>query len=74
MRNMKISFVPKLHNCDKHLKHEEFKDESGCLDEFLDYCEICGRIKKHISYGEEHVNNYHPKRKTVMNLKNGFPF
>ncbi len=29
---MKISFTPKLHNCDNHQKREEYRDDNGYTD------------------------------------------
>lgn len=64
---MKISFVPKLHNCDNHLKRKEYRDSSGYTDETVDYCLVCGRIKNHFAYGIVVVNDYFPKRRTILN-------
>ena len=63
---MKLSFVPKLHNCDNHLKHKEYRDGIGYTDESLDFCLVCGRIKNHYAYGTEYVNDYLPKRRTAL--------
>ncbi len=64
---MKISFLPKLHNCDNHLRHEEYRDGIGNIDESLDFCMVCGRIKNHFAYGTDFVYDYFPKRRTALN-------
>ena len=48
---MKISFRPKIHNCDKHLTIKEFHKDYY-INEYIVYCSICKKIKEHNTYGD----------------------
>ena len=60
---MKISFKPKIHNCDKHLKvcyiSSGYNQPRGDIG-FVTICEICKRKKEHIEYGCTFIKNYKP--------------
>lgn len=59
MKQIKISFRKKLHNCEKHLQYVRWRTDYH-LDEDITFCNVCGRVKNHYVYGNDEIKNYQP--------------